>query len=260
MKKNLLIIGLCSLLIVGALIPAQISYAAQNYVIYNGNRIYYNTCTTSDSNSVKVNTITVNGKTVYTLNNINLWTSLCNNNNTTVAKPTKPTTPAPQPEKPAQEPTKPTTPAPQQPEKPAQEPTKPTTPAQPSGSSYQLSAQELQMINLVNQERQKAGVKPLEIDYELARVARIKSQDMKDKNYFSHTSPTYGSPFEMMKSFGIKYRSAGENIALNSSVEKAHAALMNSEGHRNNILNPGFTHIGIGIVDGRYYTQMFISK
>ena len=116
------------------------------------------------------------------------------------------------------------------------------------------------MINLVNQERQKAGVAPLKVDLELSRVARIKSQDMKDKGYFSHTSPTYGSPFDMMKTFGISYRTAGENIALHNSVQSAHTGLMNSEGHRKNILNPSFTHIGIGIVDNRYYTQMFIGR
>lgn len=116
------------------------------------------------------------------------------------------------------------------------------------------------MINLVNQERQKAGVAPLKVDLELSRVARIKSQDMRDKGYFSHTSPTYGSPFDMMKSFGITYRTAGENIAKHSSVESAMAGFMNSEGHRKNILNPSFTHIGVGIVDGRYYTQMFVGR
>ncbi len=151
-------------------------------------------------------------------------------------------------------------PAPAPTAKPTPAPTaKPTqNPGQSSG--YQLSAEEQKMIQLVNQERQKAGVSPLTIDPELSRVARIKSQDMKDKGYFSHTSPTYGSPFDMMKSFGITYRAAGENIALNSSVEGAHTSLMNSEGHRENILNSSFTHIGIGIVDGRYYTQMFIGK
>ena len=151
-------------------------------------------------------------------------------------------------------------PAPAPTAKPTPAPTaKPTqNPGQSSG--YQLSAEEQKMIQLVNQERQKAGVSPLTIDPELSRVARIKSQDMKDNGYFSHTSPTYGSPFDMMKSFGITYRTAGENIALNSSVEGAHTSLMNSEGHRENIMNSSFTHIGIGIVDGRYYTQMFIGK
>ena len=120
------------------------------------------------------------------------------------------------------------------------------------------------MINLVNQERQKYGLKPLEVDYQLVKLARMKSQDMVDKNYFSHQSPTYGSPFDMMKNAGVRYRWAGENIAGAGSVERAHTALMNSEGHRANILNANFTHIGIGIVKGGPYgmmfTQMFIGK
>jgi uncharacterized YkwD family protein len=126
-----------------------------------------------------------------------------------------------------------------------------------------LTAQEQQMVNLVNSEREKAGLKPLAVDTKLSQMARVKSQDMADNNYFSHTSPTYGSPFDMMKTFGITYKTAGENIALNSSVEKAHVALMNSEGHRANILNPNFTHIGIGIVSkggNLYITQDFIGK
>lgn len=134
---------------------------------------------------------------------------------------------------------------------------------QPTGNpstAYQLSSDEQRMVNLVNSERQKAGLAPLKVDLDLSRVARIKSQDMRDNNYFSHTSPTYGSPFDMMRSFGISYRTAGENIALHGSVESAHNGLMNSDGHRANILSPNFTHIGIGIVDGRYYTQMFIGK
>ncbi len=119
------------------------------------------------------------------------------------------------------------------------------------------------MVNLVNNERAKAGLQPLAVDAKLSQMARVKSKDMADNNYFSHTSPTYGSPFDMMKKFGISYRTAGENIALNSSVEKAHTALMNSEGHRANILNPKFTHIGIGIVSkggSLYFTQEFIGK
>ena len=127
-----------------------------------------------------------------------------------------------------------------------------------------LSTQENQMVNLVNKEREKNNLPPLEIDLELARVSRIKSQDMVDKNYFSHYSPTYGSPFEMMDSFGIKYLHAGENLAGNSTVQRAHQALMNSSGHRKNILSPNFTHVGIGIKPsdkyGYIYTQMFISK
>ena len=93
-------------------------------------------------------------------------------------------------------------------------------------------------------------------------MPRKKSQDMHDKNYFSHTSPTYGSPFEMMKQFGIQYRTAGENIAKGQrSAQEVVNAWMNSAGHRANILNKNFTHIGVGYVaDGNYWTQMFIGK
>lgn len=128
----------------------------------------------------------------------------------------------------------------------------------------EITAEEQEMIDLVNQARQAAGLKPLIADAELAKVARIKSQDMVDQQYFSHQSPTFGSPFEMMKQFGITFQSAGENIACNQTVVAAHQALMNSQGHRENILNESFTHIGIGIVDGgpcgKMFTQMFIGR
>ncbi|MED3661990.1 SafA/ExsA family spore coat assembly protein [Ureibacillus sp. FSL K6-8385] len=123
-------------------------------------------------------------------------------------------------------------------------------------------AYEQEVIRLVNVERAKAGLPALQYDWELARVAKHKSQDMHDKKYFSHTSPTYGSPFDMMKSYGIKYRSAGENIAMGQSTpQQVVNAWMNSSGHRANILNKNFTHIGVGYVkDGHYWTQMFIQK
>lgn len=104
----------------------------------------------------------------------------------------------------------------------------------------------------------------LKIDNELQKIARIKAQEMVDKNYFSHTSPTYGSPFDMMKSFGISYKSAGENIAGHSSNSGAVEAWMNSSGHRANILNSSFNYTGIGVVSspkyGKIYVQMFIGK
>ena len=83
---------------------------------------------------------------------------------------------------------------------------------------------------------------------------------MRDKGYFSHTSPTYGSPFDMMKSFGITYRAAGENIAYGYRTPQAVVnGWMNSSGHRANILNARFTQIGVGYVAaGNYWTQMFI--
>ncbi len=127
-----------------------------------------------------------------------------------------------------------------------------------------MTAEEQQMLNLINQERAAAGLKPLAMDQSLVKMARLKSQDMIDKNYFSHTSPTYGSPFDMMKTYGVTYRYAGENLAGNQTVDRAHTALMNSEGHRANILKAEFTHVGIGIVDGgpygKMFTQMFIGK
>jgi uncharacterized YkwD family protein len=120
------------------------------------------------------------------------------------------------------------------------------------------------MIDLVNQERAKAGLEPLAVDMRLVVLAREKAQDMIDRGYFSHQSPTYGSPFDMMKAAGITYRTAGENIAGAPTVERAHTALMNSEGHRRNILNPAFDHIGIGIVEGGPYglmlSQMFTGQ
>jgi uncharacterized YkwD family protein len=118
------------------------------------------------------------------------------------------------------------------------------------------------MLDLVNQERLKAGLKPLAVDYRLVRLARLKSQDMVDKGYFGHYSSTYGSPFDMMKGAGVQYRYAGENLAGAPTVARAHSALMNSPGHRANILNPDFTHVGIGVVSGgpygKMFTQMFV--
>ena len=121
---------------------------------------------------------------------------------------------------------------------------------------------ENEVIRLVNETRVKNGLKALEADWELSRVARIKSQDMKDNNYFSHTSPVYGSPFNMIKNFGISYKSAAENIAKGQSTPQAVVnAWMNSQGHRANILNNSYTKIGVGYVaDGKYWTQMFIRQ
>ena len=121
---------------------------------------------------------------------------------------------------------------------------------------------EQEVIRLVNQIRAENGLSALSYNWELARVARYKSQDMKDNGYFSHTSPVYGTPFQMIKNFGISYRSAGENIAKGYATPQAVVnAWMNSSGHRANILNAGYTQIGVGYVaDGNYWTQMFISK
>ncbi|WP_425451937.1 SafA/ExsA family spore coat assembly protein [Bacillus taeanensis] len=124
---------------------------------------------------------------------------------------------------------------------------------------------EHQVIQLTNQERAKYGLPALKPHWELSRVARYKSNDMRDRNYFSHTSPTYGSPFTMIKNFGISYRAAGENIAMGqTSAQAVVQAWMRSEGHRKNILSQNYNHIGVGYAkggSGRYYwTQMFISQ
>lgn len=119
---------------------------------------------------------------------------------------------------------------------------------------------ENEVIRLVNEIRVQNGLNELKADWQLSRVARYKSQDMKDNKYFSHTSPVYGSPFEMIRNFGISFRSAGENIAKGYSTPQAVVnGWMNSSGHRANILNSSYTRIGVGYVsDGRYWTQMFI--
>lgn len=167
---------------------------------------------------------------------------------------------AKKPETPAKEESaKPAEPA--QPVEPTQpEPTEPkeevTTPS-PSGSY------EKQVVDLVNQERAKAGLSPLTENAALSNVAEVKAEDLRDNNYFSHTSPVYGSPFDMMKQFGIKYTTAGENIAKGQrSPEEVMNGWMNSEGHRANILNSSFTEIGVGYVTdsngNTYWVQMFI--
>ena len=127
-----------------------------------------------------------------------------------------------------------------------------------------MNADEKEIFNLINQQRANNGLEPLKVDEEVQRVARIKAQDMVDNNYFSHTSPTYGSPFDMLKSFKISYNTAGENIAGNSSNSGAVNAWMNSSGHKANILNSSFNYTGIGVVSsakyGKMYVQMFIGK
>src|SRR5699024_1675202 len=97
---------------------------------------------------------------------------------------------------------------------------------------------EQEVVDLTNQERKKQGLAPLEIESELSVVSKDKSKDMLNNQYFSHDSPTYGSPFDMMEQYGISYRTAGENIAKGqSSPEEVVNGWMNSPGHRENILN-----------------------
>lgn len=122
---------------------------------------------------------------------------------------------------------------------------------------------EQQVIARVNQERKKRGIAPLQSNWQLSRIARYKSRDMRDHHYFSHTSPTYGDPFTMIRNFGLSFTSAGENIAAGqTSAAAVMKAWMNSPGHRRNILSASYTQIGVGYAQGgnmRYYwTQEFI--
>ena len=132
-----------------------------------------------------------------------------------------------------------------------------------TGSSAAQNADNLsfeeQVVALVNEQRAANGLQPLTLSTALSNAARAKSQDMHDNQYFAHESPTYGSPFEMLTSFGISYRTAGENIAMGyATPEAVMDGWMNSSGHRANILNANYTQIGVGYVaDGSYWTQEF---
>lgn len=176
-------------------------------------------------------------------------------------KPNCPETPV-EPETP-EVPEKPETPetpdAPVVPEAP-ETPVVPETPEEDNTVTDSVHAYEKAVVDLVNEQRAQRGLAPLTLSAELCAGARVKSQDMADNNYFSHTSPTYGSPFDMMKQFGITYNTAGENIAQGyATPEAVVTAWMNSQGHRENILSAKYTTLGVGYVaDGNYWTQWFI--
>lgn len=263
MKKYVVAMFLTLSLVVGLLISSPAALAnAQAEKTCNLKRVSV-TVPSSQKGQQSINVGTINKNEIANIiNNIcngfkidNNWINTIierykNSNNTTTddSQPGKDSnTPA---ETPKAETPKTETPAPKTPKESQT----------PSG----LTTEQARMLELVNQERTKAGLKPLAWDAELARVAGIKAQDMVQNNYFSHTSPTYGSPFEMMKKFGISYRTAGENLAGYNSVEGAHNGLMNSDGHRANILNSSFTHIGIGVQKspryGYVFVQMFVGR
>lgn len=128
----------------------------------------------------------------------------------------------------------------------------------------QMTEMETKILNMINEKRKENNLVELTIDDELQNVARLKAQEMVEKEYFSHTSPEYGSPFEMMSKMGISYKVAGENIAGNISEEEAVKAWMSSEGHKDNILDNGYNFTGIGIAKspkyGNVFVQMFIGR
>lgn len=171
--------------------------------------------------------------------------------------------PAKAPAAPAKAPAAPTA----APAAPAAETAKPaapaanTTTAAPASANY--GSYEQQVVNLVNQERAAAGLPALKVNTELAAMAEKKAEDLRDNHYFDHTSPVYGSPFDMMRQFGISYTAAGENIAKGQRTPaEVMNGWMNSPGHRANILNSSFTEIGVGYVTDSsgtgYWVQEFI--
>lgn len=133
----------------------------------------------------------------------------------------------------------------------------PTTPTNQTQESEKDSSQfAQQVLDLVNQERSKAGLSSLSMSEELSNMAMVKAQDMYNNNYFDHNSPTHGSPFDMMKEFGITYNTAGENIAKGqTSPSQVMKDWMNSPGHKANILNNGYTQIGIS-----YYNNAWVQE
>lgn len=124
-----------------------------------------------------------------------------------------------------------------------------------------ISAQEQIAYNFINQERSAASLGALTLDPALCRLARMKSKDMLDNRYFAHESPTYGNVRTMLKNAGYSFQGAGENIARYGTLEKAHAGLMSSPGHRRNILSSAWTKVGVGVVTDKngfiYLTQIF---
>lgn len=131
-------------------------------------------------------------------------------------------------------------------------------------TSSSMNSDEKEVFDLINKQRTNNGLSALKVDNEVQRVARIKAEDMVSNNYFSHNSPIYGSPFDMLKSFKISYNTASENIAANSSNSGAVTSWMNSSGHKANILNSSFNYTGIGVVSsskyGKIFVQIFVGK
>ncbi|MFE6075948.1 CAP domain-containing protein [Paenibacillus sp. NPDC057886] len=250
--KTVVTSSLTALLAVGVMLPASASAADASYKTTT-----YKITSAESLKAYIEQWLKDNG---YTVSN--------GEGQTTVEKPAK------QPEQ-TTKPAQPTTPAkPVTPAKPTQEEKPATTPKDPSnsgtgtttgntgnsGSESTQSGFAAQVVKLVNAERAKAGLSALTSDALLDKVAVAKVKDMSNNNYFDHQSPTYGSPFDMMKQFGVTYSYAGENIAKGQKTpQEVVTAWMNSEGHRANILSKNFTKIGVGYYNG-YWAQEFIGN
>lgn len=127
-----------------------------------------------------------------------------------------------------------------------------------------LSVEEEEFLNKINDIRIKNNLPVLQIDDNVQNVARLKAQDLAENNYFSHTSNKYGTPFEMLSTSGVNYKTASENIAGNSTIDGAINSWMNSDSHKNNILSTDFNYTGIAVVHsntyGKILVQFFIGK
>lgn len=132
------------------------------------------------------------------------------------------------------------------------------------GTVANLTAEEQTLFRLLNENRVSRGLQPLKINASLTELARIKSKDMADNNYFSHTSPTYGKAGDMVRKAGIGARMVGENIAITSSAERANTLFMGSSVHRSAMLNRNYTEVGIGMYrksnGSLYVTEIFMQS
>lgn len=246
MKKKVLALTLTAALALSSTSAFAAQTNCTNTTKYDFSNLLKNYSSKFTNSNVKYK-VTVNGKTVD-LNSINCDSLL--NKKATKPADTKVETPAAtktEAEKPAV--TQPET-------------TQPTTPAPTESTNTAVSSYEQKVVELVNVERQKAGLPALKLDAAISNVARIKSKDMADNNYFAHQSPTYGSAGDMLSKFGIKWSAWGENIASGQKTPEAVVtAWMNSSGHRANILSSNYSRIGVGYVTNSngtpYWTQMF---
>jgi uncharacterized YkwD family protein len=259
MKNQFIKITLILSLLFVMAVPAQ-AFAAEKSCSLNKVKIYNtNYCKTYSSipqdiiKQIQNKISQLNKKNIDCSQLQNLLKAIEQRGSKAPAKPEAPAAP--------KAPAKPEAPAvPAKPEAPTT-PAKPETPAQNPAPS--LGDYEQQVVNLVNKERAAVGLPALKVNNKLAGVAEKKAEDLRNKNYFAHNSPTYGSPFDMMKQFGITYTAAGENIAKGQKTPEAVMnGWMNSPGHRANILNSSFTEIGVGYVTDSngttYWVQMFI--
>lgn len=121
-----------------------------------------------------------------------------------------------------------------------------------------LSTEESDTLDLINSYRRANGLQSLKSNHDLQEVAKIKAEDIVNNDYFAHDSDELGTPFEMLSSNGINYKIAGENLAGNTTPERAVQAWINSESHRANILEEKFEYTGIYVIDSEIYGKVFV--